>query len=249
MKPVIGISCGSFHDKAWCPPIFGHRQTYVNAVVDAGGVPLLIPSLEDERVLRVLYDRLDGLLLAGGGDIQPSYYGEQPHERLGNIDPLRDQTEMPLARWAVAEGKPLLGICRGVQVMNVALGGSLYQDIPTQVKTTLEHDESYTREDWTYMAHAIRIEEDSKLASFLGTELMSTNSLHHQAVKAIAPGLRPVAWAPDGIIEGLEGTTEHFLVGVQCHPEALQKHADPRWQALFRAFVKECVAWQHGVLA
>jgi putative glutamine amidotransferase len=240
MKPLIGISCGTFYDRAWCPPSFGHRQTYVDAIVRAGGAPMLIPPLQDEATLRVLYERLDGLLLAGGGDIAPDHYGHPPHEKLGMIDPLRDSAELPMARWAVADAKPLLGICRGVQVINVALGGTLYQDIPSQIGTELQHNLSYEREDWTYLAHEIQIAPDSLLAEVMGVERMPINSLHHQAICEVAPGLRAVAWAPDGVIEALEGVGPNFVVGVQCHPEALQATADPRWQALFAAFVASC---------
>ncbi len=248
MKPVIGISCGTFHDRAWCPPSFGHRQTYVDAVVAAGGVPFLIPPLQDEELLRTLYARLDGLLLAGGGDIAPVHYGEEPHEQLGTIDPLRDYAEIPMARWAITDGKPVLGICRGVQVINVALGGTLYQDIPSQLTTDLEHNLSYHREDWTYLAHDLRLDPDSKLATILGVHSLPTNSLHHQSVKDVAPGLRVVAWAPDGVVEALEGTNGHFVMGVQCHPEALQGQTDTRWQALFAAFVHSAAAFHQQAL-
>ncbi|PDW00080.1 gamma-glutamyl-gamma-aminobutyrate hydrolase family protein [Candidatus Chloroploca asiatica] len=242
MQPLIGISCGTFHDRAWCPPSFGHRQTYVDAVLKAGGAPLLIPPVQDEHVLRTLYDQLDGLLLAGGGDLSPALYGAEPHEKLGLLDPLRDGAEMPLARWALAEGKPVFGICRGIQVLNVARGGTLYQDIPSELITDLQHDISYAREDWTHMAHELHLAPDSQLAYLLGTEQLAINSLHHQAVRTIGAGLRPVGWAPDGVVEALEGTGEAFVLGVQCHPEALQAHADPRWQAVFAAFVARCRA-------
>lgn len=240
MKPLIGISCGTFHDRAWCPPSFGHRQTYVDAILRAGGAPMLVPPLTDEQTLRTIYERLDGILLAGGGDIAPTHYGDEPHERLGLIDPLRDGAELPMARWAVDDGKPVLGICRGVQVLNVALGGSLYQDIPSQIDTELHHNLSYEREDWTHMAHEIHIATDSQLRALLGVEIMTINSLHHQSVREIAPGLRAVAWAPDGVVEALEGTNGSFVLGVQCHPEALQASADPRWQGLFAGFVQSC---------
>ncbi len=243
MKPLIGISCGTFHDHAWCPPSFGHRQTYVDAVLRAGGAPLLLPPVQDEPTLHALYARLDGVLLAGGGDIEPKHYGAMPHEHLGMIDPLRDTAELPLARWAVAEGKPILGICRGIQVINVALGGTLYQDLPSQVASELQHNLSYERQDWTYPAHTIQIAPDSRLAQVMGLVDLPTNSLHHQAVCAVAPGLRAVAWAPDGVIEALEGVSSNFVLGVQGHPEALQGAADPRWQALFRAFVTSCSAF------
>lgn len=240
MKPYIGVTCGTFRDRDWCPPTHGHRQTYIDAIVRAGGAPFLIPLVEDEDVLRALFERLDGLLLAGGGDMSPQLYGEDPIPQIGMVDPLRDQVEMPLARWAVEEGKPILGICRGVQVINVALGGSLYQDIPSQIDTPLVHDSSYTRQDWTYMAHDLRLAPDSKLAQLFGTTNFSINSLHHQSLKKIAPQLRPVGWAPDGVVEAVEGRNGHFLIGVQCHPEALQGSADPRWRALFRHFVEYC---------
>jgi len=240
MKPLIGISCGTFYDRDWCPPSFGHRQTYVDAILRAGGAPMLIPPVPDELTLRLLFDRLDGLLLAGGGDIAPVNYGAEPHPNLGTIDPLRDGAELPMARWAVAEGKPVLGICRGIQVLNVALGGTLYQDIPSEIENALAHNLSYEREDWTHLAHELRLAPGSRLRQLLGVERLLVNSLHHQAVRDLAPGLRAVAWAPDEVIEAVEGVGEGFVMGVQCHPEALQGGADPRWQRLFAAFVDSC---------
>jgi len=241
MRPFIGITCGIFRDRDWCPPALLLRKTYTDAIVKAGGVPLIIPVVEDQDVLRALYDRIDGLLISGGGDIDPRNYGEAPLPALGPTDVLRDNVELPLARWAVADGKPVLGICRGVQVLNVAMGGSLYQDIPSQIKTNLTHDSSFTRQDWTYMAHDLNLEPGSKLAQFFGTTSFPTNSLHHQSIKQIAPGLHPVGWAPDGVVEAIEGDNGNFLIGVQCHPEALQGAADPRWQTLFAEFVESCV--------
>jgi putative glutamine amidotransferase len=240
MRPYIGITCGTFYDRDWCPPSLGHRKTYIDAVVAAGGAPFLIPPIEDLEALRSLYERIDGLLLSGGGDIQPHYYGEQPHPMLGNVDPTRDFAEIPLARWAMEDGKPVLGICRGAQVINVALGGSLYQDITAQLESDLQHDLSYARQDWTYLAHDLELAPDSHLAELFGTTHFATNSLHHQSLKTIAPGLHPVGWAPDGVVEAIEGNNGHFLIGVQCHPEALQGKTDPRWQALFKRFVDRC---------
>lgn len=240
MKPLIGISCGTFHDRAWCPPSFGHRQTYVDAILQAGGAPMLIPPVQDEVTLRALYERLDGVLFAGGGDIEPAHYGAEPHAKLGLIDPMRDGAELPMARWAVADGKPILGICRGVQVLNVALGGTLYQDIPSEIASELRHNLSYEREDWTHMAHEIAIAADSRLARMLGVQRLTINSLHHQSVRDVAAGLRAVAWAPDGVVEALEGTGDSFVVGVQCHPEHLWSRAEPRWLRFFEGFVAVC---------
>lgn len=247
MKPIIGIPCATFLDKDWCPPTFGHRQSYVDAVVGAGGVPLLLPLVDQEDIVSSMYAQIDGLLLAGGGDVQPEYYGEERHECLGMLEPLRDRVELPLTRRAAADGKPILGICRGVQLLNVALGGTLYQDIRAQLETTpLEHERSYQCQDWTCMAHAVRLDPTSRLAVWLETSEFLTNSLHHQAVKHVAPSLRAVGWAPDGVIEAVESTNGQFLVGVQCHPEALAATADPRWQGVFSAFVEHCVAYRQS---
>lgn len=240
MRPIIGIPCGTFHDRDWCPPSYGHRKSYIDAVVTAGGVPLLMPLVDDEEVLRALYERVDGVLLAGGGDIEPHYYGEEPLPELGMVDELRDVVELPLVRWAVEDNKPVLGVCRGMQVMNVALGGSLYQDIPSQLGSEIVHNGSYTQKDWTYMVHDLQLAPDSRLANIMGVEVFPINSLHHQSVKQVAPALRPVGWAPDGVVEALEGLNGHFMIGVQCHPEALQGAADTRWQSLFRQFVETC---------
>ena len=140
MKPLIGITCGTFRDKPWCPPIHGHRQTYMDSVVTAGGAPMLIPLVDDVEVLRAIYERIDGLLLSGGHDVDPTNYGEAALPELGTVDVLRDRVEMQLARWAVEDGRPVLGICRGMQVLNVALGGSLYHDSKTQLSAEIIHD-------------------------------------------------------------------------------------------------------------
>ncbi len=240
MKPIIGIPCATLQDKDWCPSLHGHRQTYVDAIVRAGGAPMLIPLVEQQDVLQTIYERIDGLLLAGGGDVDPANYGETPIPELGKVDSLRDVVEIPLARWAIADGKPILGICRGIQVLNVALGGTLYQDIPSQLKSELVHDDSYTKQDWTYMAHDMRLASDSKVAEIFQTTSFPVNSLHHQSLKDVAPGLRAVGWAPDGVVEAVEGSNGKFIMGFQCHPEALQGAADVRWQALFRRFVESC---------
>lgn len=240
MKALIGITCGTFRDRDWCPPIHGHRQTYIDAVVNAGGAPFLFPLVEDENVLRALYDRLDGILLAGGNDVDPEHYGEEPLPQLGKVDGLRDRVEMQLARWATAEGKPVLGICRGMQVLNVALGGSLYQDIGTQLTQEIVHDSSFTCENWEHMVHELHITPESRLGQLFGPDSFPTNSLHHQALKELAPGLQAVGWAPDGVVELIEGNDERFIIGVQCHPEALQGEADPRWRILFEAFIESC---------
>lgn len=240
MKPLIGITCGTFRDKPWCPPIHGHRQTYIDSVVVGGGAPFLLPLVDELAVLRALYERIDGLLLSGGHDVDPRQYGEEPIPELGTVDELRDRVELQLALWAAEEGKPILGICRGMQVLNVALGGSLYQDIPRQLSNEIVHDGSYACEDWAAMIHDLRLEPASQAAQLLGPDPFPINSLHHQALKTIAPQLQPVGWATDGVVEVIEGRNEHFMMGVQCHPEALQGAADLRWRKLFAHFTEQC---------
>jgi len=218
------------------PPRLAQNNTYVQAVVRAGGLPLLIPHLEDEALLRAVYERLDGLLLPGGEDIHPDHFREAIHEQCGSISPERDATELPLARWAVQEGKPLLGICRGVQVLNVALGGSLYQDIASQCPDAGRHD-WYPGVPRNFLAHSAALVDGTHLARILGASALKVNSLHHQSVKDVAPALEVAAVAPDGIVEAVEGRDHPFAIGVQWHPEELAG-TDVRSRLLFEAFVR-----------
>jgi putative glutamine amidotransferase len=159
------------------------------------------------------------------------------HPKTTNIDAYRDYSEIALTRMAIQQQLPILGICRGLQVINVALGGTMIQDIPDQVGGPLAHGESITREDWEHMPHSMQIADDSLLARLLGTTSMPVNSLHHQALGTIGQGIRAVAWSDDGVIEAVEGTGAHFLLAVQCHPEALYNQADTRWQRMFGRFI------------
>jgi putative glutamine amidotransferase len=237
MRPFIGIPCRLAYDEDWCPPLVGIREGYVTAVMQAGGVPWLIPPHVDHEALRQMYAVLDGVLLAGGADLAPALYGEEPHPKLGQIEHLRDAVELPLIQWAVADHKPLLGICRGMQALNVALGGTLYQDIGSQYTTSIHHDLGSQQRCWESLDHVVSFDAHSRLAELLGTAELSVNTLHHQALKDIAPGLRVVGRAPDGIVEAVEGMDDAFVVGVQCHPEQLWATADPRWRRVFDAFI------------
>jgi putative glutamine amidotransferase len=237
--PTIGITCTTFQrDQNQRPPDTGQNQSYVDAVIRAGAAPLLIPNVTDKALLRTLYDRLDGLLLSGGGDIDPSYYGESRHEKCGLPSPERDETELTLIRWAIDEGMPLLAICRGIQVLNVALGGTLYQDLQAQAPEAERHSWSpgYPRD---YIAHAVSIGPQTRLARIVGADPLPVNSFHHQAIKDVAPGLTVTARAPDQIIEAVEANGQAFVVGVQWHPEGLARD-DVRAQRLFDALVKAC---------
>lgn len=235
-KPIVGVPCYTpAKTLAGMPPSFVLPQAYIRRLEAAGAAPVMIPPLDDTAALRTVYERLDGLLLAGGGDVDPAWYGEAPHPKLGHVDSLRDRVEVQLIRWALQDDLPILAICRGIQVLNVAAGGTLYQDITAQCPGAMSHspDRTQSRDDRT---HAIEIEPNSLLRSLLGTPRLVVNSGHHQAVKDTAPGFRVTARAEDGIIEGIEGLGRSFCVGVQWHPESLA-HRDPTMQRLFEGFV------------
>jgi putative glutamine amidotransferase len=219
--PVIGIT--GWADRSARPPnvpLFCISQTYVQAMMMGGGAPLIIPPHLEEAELRAIFESLDGLLLSGGGDILPALYGEEDSGLLWVVDEQRDRTELALARWALAEGLSLLAICRGVQVLNVAAGGTLIQDIPTQVPNSLTHS-SVAGRPRDSIAHTVDVIQDTQLATLVGAGQLDVNSFHHQAVKDIGTGLVVTARAPDGIIEGLELPGHPFCVGVQWHPEAM----------------------------
>lgn len=238
MQPLIAVP--TLHAERMGSQMVANHTAYLNAIEAVGGIPLLIQLSQNEHVLRTLYDLCQGVMLTGGIDMAPVFYGEAAHEKLGETDARRDEVEILLTRWAIAEGKPLLGICRGIQVLNVAMGGTLYQDVQSQIVGAGEHRESGLRKQWDYLAHPIKIAEDSWLAGRLDTAELDVNTLHHQAVKGLAEGLRVTATAPDGVIEAVEGQSEQFLVGIQCHPERLWDSSDPRWQRVFAAFVERC---------
>jgi putative glutamine amidotransferase len=210
----------------------------VNAVAEAGGVPVLVPLLEDEAALRVLYERVDGILLPGGADLSPTRYRELPHPEAGvyGVDEVLDHLELALARWALAEGKPVLGVCRGHQALNVAAGGSLYQDIGLALEGALIHWQDGARDS---LVHPIAVARDSRLAAIFGATDLYVNSMHHQAVADLAPGFRGVARAPDGVLEALEHETHPFALAVQFHPEELIRHHAPSLR-LFAAFIAAC---------
>jgi putative glutamine amidotransferase len=238
-RPVIGITLMNVQHEGQ-RALQGVRPMYVEAIAAAGGVPLLIPLTDDEAITRELYALCDGILLPGGEDLDPATYGEAPHPELGAVDPQRDAVELLLARLTRDDHKPLLGICRGMQTINVAFGGTLYQDLPSQLADPLNHRANTEMNEFTTPTHSVQLEADSWLARQLGTTEIAANTMHHQAVKAVAPGLRITGVAPDGVIEAVEGTDAQFVVGVQCHPEYLWHTSEPRWRAMFAGFVAVC---------
>lgn len=241
-RPLIGIPTQTLQAIDGIPEGLPHswvmNSRYSLAAAEAGGSPVMIPLLQEHLdTLRAVYDRLDGLLLAGGVDIDPRTFDEAPHPRLGRTDDARDAVELQLVNWAIAEKKPILGLCRGHQLLNVALGGTLYQDIAAQVPTALKHDyfptAGFARD---YLAHEVTLSPGSRLHAAFQVPLIPVNSMHHQAVRGLAPSLLASGHAPDGMVEAIESGTDHFLVGVQWHPEMFG-HKDHRTRRLFEAFV------------
>lgn len=240
MRPLIGITSSDWTGERGKPY---HRGYAANAyaIAEAGGLPVYIPTNLDEAVLRELYERLDGVLLPGGPDVDPAYYGAERHPETKEIDLPRDELELTLTRWAYADDLPLFGICRGHQVMNVALGGTLIQDIPSQVDTTLPHEtpKDETRET---IKHEVTFEPNSRIAGIMGQQRIGVNSLHHQASERIAPGLVIAGVSPDGVIEAAEAPDKRFVLSVQWHPEDLYPQ-DDSMRRLFEAFVAEARAY------
>ena len=201
--------------------------------------PIMVPLLaDDEATLRAVYERIEGLFLAGGVDIDPASYREDKLDVCGRTDPDRDQVELLLTRWALADGKPVLGVCRGMQVINVACGGSLLQDVEHQGDRAIKHDYFPTQGfERDYLAHIATVEPDSKLGRIYGADAIMVNSMHHQGIRELGTGLTAPVIAPDGLIEGLETTDDTFVVGVQWHPEMLIEK-DQGTRRLFSEFVQ-----------
>jgi putative glutamine amidotransferase len=241
-RPLIGVTTQSLQAidgiPEGLPSSVVMNERYHLAAAAAGAAPMLVPLLADDLdTLRAVYERLDGLLIPGGVDIDPARYGDPPHAKLGRIDAARDTTELQLATWAIAEKKPVLGLCRGVQVINVAAGGTLYQDIGDELPGALKHDcfphFGFARD---HKAHDVELSTGSRVRDAMRTGVLGVNSLHHQAIKELGRGLRVTATAPDGVIEAIESTDGSFVVGVQWHPEVFEP-TDEDTRRLFRAFV------------
>lgn len=235
--PLIGIPAASYTDQEYvATPTNRFNGNYPAALAACGALPLVIPLHLPDAILRQIFLRLDGLCLPGGVDVDPTHYGEPWHPHLGQVDAARDDTELKLARWALEADLPVLGICRGIQLLNVAAGGSLYQHIPAQLPQAGRHNYRLAEVAWDQPTHRVQVAGDSLLARVLGATEVMTNSYHHQAVKQVADGFQPVAWADDGLIEGIEHPGRRFALAVQWHPEGMF-HNDPFARRLFEAFV------------
>ena len=235
--PLIG--CASYRKTVVDTPpfdVYCLMPAYTEAVTAAGGIPMTIPLGLSEAALREIVRRVDGLLLPGGGDIAPTYYGAEENGTMWGIDEERDRTEYFLTREAVAQGKPILAICRGCQMFNVALGGTLWGDIATQKEGAIRHDYFRTHPR-NFLSHTVEIAPGSRLAEQLGKRESWVNSLHHQGVRDLAADLTAVAFAPDGLIEAVEISGHPFALGVQWHPECMLAD-DSDMLSLFKGLVE-----------
>jgi putative glutamine amidotransferase len=234
LQPLIGITTGHLTSKdGW-----KHHSAYVcnaESVERAGGLPVLIPCGLHPDTLRAIYQHVDAVLIPGGGDIDPQRYGADKHPLTDRIDAERDHTELTVVRWAVEDDLPLFGICRGHQVVNVALGGTLIQDIPSLVTTTINHD-TPDEAPRSFRAHEVSIDPSSRLAEIVGVTTLPVNSYHHQSVEQAAPAFCVTAYAPDGVVEAIELPEKRFVLSVQWHPEDLAADTEVM-QRLFDAFV------------
>lgn len=240
--PLIAITCSRLTGGAWGVYSLGHFMDYTfsdysQAILKAGGAPVIIPAAQDRKSLEAILGSVQGLILSGGPDIHPRCYGEEPLAALGEVDEALDRMEILAAKLALEMDLPLLGVCRGIQVLNVALGGTLFQDIASQVPDSICHT---PKTDKAVNTHTVRIEPGSRLRRIFGRREFWVNGKHHQAVKSLAPGLVAAARARDGIVEAVEFQEKRFAIGVQWHPEGTWRE-DPFSKKLFDAFVQEAL--------
>lgn len=238
-RPLIGITGSRMIGGAWSTYSPGHFLDYTfdqysRAVTACGGVPVIIPAAQNDVTVAELIRRLDGVLLSGGPDIHPRHYGQAPLAGLGDIDDGLDQAELKVAAAALAAGRSLLAVCRGIQMLNVAMGGSLIQDLERQVPDGINHRQPAGKD---VLSHTVRIEKPSRLHRIVRRRQIWVNGRHHQAIDRVADGLLICARAPDGVIEAVETPGDPFVLGVQWHPEGTWHH-DRFARALFAAFVK-----------
>lgn len=231
-KPVIGLTVHIEEDGKHCL-----HPDYIRAIIEAGGIPLLLP-IGAEQNLEQLSTIIDGLLLTGGYDVDPTNYEEEPHVKLEQVVAERDELEMILIREILKHDKPILGICRGEQILNVTLGGTLYQDIEAQYeRENIQHFQQAKR---SHQSHEVVVKKDTILGSIVQQANIKVNSFHHQAVKDVAHALVVSGTSHDGIIEAIESPTNRFVLGVQWHPETLAVNGDLASKRIFERFVHAC---------
>ena len=227
--PVIGLTANVIEGKLLI------NTDYFNAVLKSGGVPILMPYTTDEEQINTALDICDGFLFTGGGDIDPTYYGEARLPECGETDPERDVPEMALLKRALDTGKPIMAICRGMQILNVALGGTLWQDLPSQIPSEINHRVI----PGTETAHSVSIIKGTPLHKLIGKESIEVNTVHHQGIKKLADGLIHSAIAPDGIIEAYYSESERYVRAYQWHPERIYKVCGES-APIFADFIAAC---------
>ena len=236
--PIIGLT-GNFRDGD-CTLAEGYYQS----VLKAGGTPFILPPFEETDALIQALESIDGLLLTGGADINPLYLNEEPIKELHGINPRRDYQELMLTKLAADRQIPILGICRGIQTLMAALGGTLYQDIHSQMEgTRIKHDQDLDR---SYASHTVTIEKDTLLHRLFQTDTLAVNSFHHQAVKGVAPGFQVCAYSSDGVIEAVESTAYKSVLGVQWHPECFILRGDECMMPLFQWLTNEAASFKEA---
>jgi putative glutamine amidotransferase len=232
MKPIIAILGAVDDDKT-----VTLQNTYTRAIEAAGGLPLIIPYTENEESIAEYVKICDGFLFSGGCDIEPRKFGEDTLPECGKIQLYRDYIELEIFKRAFDEKKPIMGICRGIQLINVALGGTLYQNIPTQISTDIPHRQTEAKNQ---PSHSVKIFSDTPLMELISKERMTANSFHHQSIKSLGEGLEVMALADDGIIEAIYRNGENYILGYQWHPERLFD-TDADNKALFDDFISACI--------
>ena len=233
-KPLIGISLG------YNPKKNSVNTVYVQSVLKNGGVPYLVPVTDDVETLRQIVSQLDGLVMTGGEDIDPKYYGEENHSQLGEVNVERDSYDLTLVKLAIEHNIPILGICRGLQLINVAMGGTLYQDLPSQHSQEIIH----RQESGTILAHKVLVTPDTQTYKVLGVSELMTNSLHHQAIRKLAPELKITGKAEDGVVEMIEGYPTRSVLAVQYHPEYFASEGDTLMGKFFRHLINKADTFQ-----
>lgn len=237
-KPIIGVLSNIKYNNDSC---FTERiesyvfEKYISAIVKNGGLPIILHTFQDEDLMAQALEICDGLVFPGGTDVDPKLYGENPHKNLGSVYPSMDQVWYNCARFAIEKNIPTLGICRGMQMINVAAGGTLYQDIYDQVEDVFQHNQTLNRDN---LMHRVHIVKDSELSKIIGVDCLFTNTIHHQAIKTVGIGFRDVAHTEDNIIEAIE-SEDGNIIAVQWHPEELLDQEE-RMNYLFRDLCKKC---------
>ena len=235
MKPIIGILANTKMTSTVNEEI--HLNcSYINAIEKGGGIPIIIPISTDEDNIKSTIEKVDGLLIPGGVDVNPLYYNEEPQILLGEINGRLDEFNLIATKIALELNKPILGICRGAQVLNICLGGTIYQDISYTNKNFVKHSQNAKGNIKT---HSVEIVNSELLESILGKEI-DVNSFHHQSVKDLGKNLKASAYSKDGIIEAIEKEDAKFVVGIQWHPELLVDNCD-KMLNLFKTFVNKCI--------